>query len=66
MKKELQTRQIASFALRTTYDDIGTENIDQLKRHFLDALGSLIYASTKPTVKKLFRQIQTMGDGGRC
>src|ERR1700712_1195757 len=66
MEKELQNRLIAKFALDTTYDDIGTQNIDQLKRHLLDSLGSLIHATTRPTIHKLVRQISSMGDGGTC
>ncbi|WP_082035781.1 MmgE/PrpD family protein [Pedobacter lusitanus] len=64
--KQLQTRQIASFVLNTTYKDIGKANIEQLKRHFLDAIGSLVHASVKPTIKKLIRQIQAMDEQGNC
>lgn len=31
MEKELQNFKIARFALNSTFDDIGAENIDQLK-----------------------------------
>lgn len=62
----LQTRQIANFALRSEFSDIGYDNIDQLKRHLLDSLGSLIHASDKPAIAKLVHQIQTMGEGGTC
>src|SRR3954467_2829187 len=66
MSKELQTRLIADFALRTSYTDIGSDNVDQLKRHLLDSLGSLIHASTKPAIKKLANQIRALGENGKC
>jgi 2-methylcitrate dehydratase len=66
MEKELQNRQIADFALRTVYEDTGADNIDLLKKHLLDSLGSFIHASTKPAVKKLMRQIKTLGEHGKC
>lgn len=66
MKKELQTRQIARFALGARFEDIGYENIDQLKRHLLDSLGSMIHATQKPTIGKMVRQLQVLGEGGPC
>jgi len=51
MEKELQNFQIARFALNAQYDDLGAAGIDQLKRHLLDALGSMIYASTRPAIQ---------------
>ena len=64
--KNLQNLQIARFALNTPYEAIRQQNIDQLKRHLLDALGSMIHATGKPAIHKLVRQIQAMGDGGKC
>ncbi|WP_262714359.1 MULTISPECIES: hypothetical protein [Mucilaginibacter] len=32
----------------------------------LDALGSLIHAGNKPAIPKLLRQLQAMGEGGKC
>jgi 2-methylcitrate dehydratase len=64
MEKELQNFKIARFALKSRYDGIGAPNIDQLKRHLLDALGSMIHASRKPAIQKLLRQLQVMGEGG--
>ena len=52
MENELQTRQIADFALRTTFENIGKENIDQLKKHLLDSFGSLLHATKKPADSK--------------
>jgi 2-methylcitrate dehydratase len=66
MKKELQNRQIAEFALRTSFDDIDQGSIDLLKKHLLDSIGSLIHASSKPAVKKLARQINSLGENGKC
>jgi 2-methylcitrate dehydratase len=66
MKKELQNRQIADFSLRTSFTDIDSESIDQLKKHLLDAIGSLIHATSKPAIKKLARQINIIGENGKC
>ncbi|HEY4149277.1 MAG TPA: MmgE/PrpD family protein [Chitinophagaceae bacterium] len=66
MEKELQTKQIARFALNTRFEDIGKENIDQLKRHLLDSLGSLLHATTKASVQKMVRQMEQLGEGGAC
>jgi 2-methylcitrate dehydratase len=64
--EELKTQQIARFALQCSYEDVGKENIDQLKRHLLDAVGSLIHATSKPSIKKLVKQLAEMGEGGKC
>jgi 2-methylcitrate dehydratase len=64
--KELQNRQIADFALRVTFDDVGDENIRQLKMHLLDSIGSLIHATTKPSVNKLVKQLSFLGEDGKC
>src|SRR5205814_8863719 len=40
--------------------------IDQLKRHLLDAIASLVYATSAPAVQKLVKQIEALGDGGKC
>jgi 2-methylcitrate dehydratase len=66
MEKELQNIQLARFALNAKFEDIGEKNIIQLKMHLLDALGSFIHAITRPTIKKLVRQITEMGEGGQC
>jgi 2-methylcitrate dehydratase len=66
MEKELQNFKIARFALNAKFSDVGAENIDQLKKHLLDALGSMIHATTKPTIHKLLRQMQLLGEGGQC
>jgi 2-methylcitrate dehydratase len=66
MDNTLQNAQIAEFALRVTYSDIGEQNIEQLKKHLLDSLASLFHASTKPAIKKVVRQLGVVGSGGRC
>jgi 2-methylcitrate dehydratase len=64
--EELQNYKIAQFALSRGYENVGEKNIEQLKRHMLDALGSLIHATSKPAIHKLVRQIRLMGEGGPC
>jgi len=66
MKKECQLIQIARFARSVHYDQLGHSNVEQLKKHLLDSLGSLAFSITNPTVQKLMRQIQSMGEGGSC
>jgi 2-methylcitrate dehydratase len=64
--QNLQNFQIARFALNTPAEAINETQTDQLKKHLLDALGSLVHASTKPAIQKLVRQMQVMGEGGNC
>jgi 2-methylcitrate dehydratase PrpD len=66
MEQELENFKLARFALGAKYEDVGAANIDQLKRHLLDAVGSMIHAGTKPAIQKLLRQLQVMGEGGKC
>lgn len=66
MEKELQNQQIAGFALNANYEQIGEANIDQLKKHLLDSLGSLFHASEKPAIGKLVKQLQELSEGGKC
>jgi 2-methylcitrate dehydratase len=61
-----QTYQIAKFALSRTYKDLHPEIRDQLKKHLLDAVGSLLHCVNKPTLRKLANQIKKLSDGGRC
>lgn len=63
---QLQNQQIAHFALTKRYADIGHDNIEQLKRHLLDAIASLIHATTKPALNKFLRQLQFLSEGGPC
>jgi 2-methylcitrate dehydratase len=64
MKRPYQTEKIAAFALSAQYKDIPAETIDQLKRHLLDAMGSLIHATSKPAIQKLVKQLKVLGSGG--
>lgn len=66
MQQTLQTYQIADFALHATYEQVGAKNIDQLKKHLLDALGSLVHATDKEPILKLKRQLALLADGGSC
>jgi 2-methylcitrate dehydratase len=61
-----QTYQIAKFALSRTYKDVSPEIRDQLKKHLLDAVGSLIHCIRKPTILKLANQIKKLSDRGQC
>jgi len=64
MNRPYQTEQIAAFALKARFGDIPPQTIDQLKRHLLDAMGSLLHALTSPTIQKLVRQLKVLGTGG--
>jgi len=66
MGKQLQNFQIADFALNASFEDVGQTNIEQLKRHLLDALGSLFHTLDKPPIQKLVRQLSVLGEGGKC
>ena len=61
-----QTLQIARFALSRTYKDLNPETIDQLKKHLLDAIASVIHAIDRPTIKKLIAQLNEISEGGKC
>src|SRR5438105_9676397 len=61
-----QTYQMAQFALSKTYDDLSPEIIDQLKKHLLDSVGSLIHCVHRPTIEKLTKQIKNLSSGGHC
>jgi 2-methylcitrate dehydratase len=66
MEKEFQTRQIADFVLRSNFKALNESQVDQLKKHLLDSLGSLIHATGKPALHKLMRQFEVLGDNGSC
>jgi 2-methylcitrate dehydratase len=52
-----QTKQMAGFALNASYDQLPASTIDQLKRHLLDSVGSLIFAQDQPVIVKLKKAI---------
>ena len=56
MKRQLQNYQISEFALSKTFSDLSGDLVDQLKKHLLDSVGSMIHASDKPAILKLARQ----------
>ncbi|MFL5789464.1 MAG: MmgE/PrpD family protein [Flavisolibacter sp.] len=67
MKEKIpQTYQIAHFALSKEFSDIPKQTIDQLKKHLLDAVGSMIHCIERPTIKKLASQISFLSSGGNC
>jgi 2-methylcitrate dehydratase len=66
MKKPLQNYRIATFALGVSASDIDPAIVDQLKRHLLDALGSMVYAAGQPTIAKVVRQIKALSNHGNC
>lgn len=63
---ELQTQKIADFALRASYLDLSQSTIDTLKRHLLDALGSLLSCLDTPTIEKMRKHIQSISGKGDC
>src|SRR5438046_7158701 len=66
MAEDMETFQIARFALNTSYEGLPPEVVDQLKKHLLDSVASLIHAIPRPTVQKLIRHFEVLGDGGKC
>jgi len=67
VENNFQTYEIAKFALSRSYTDIHPEITDQLKKHLLDSLGSLIHCVNRPTIQKLKNAINTLSnDGGQC
>lgn len=66
MDKRYQTFQVADYALQARYEQLGGANTDQLKKHLLDAVGSMFFAIDKPPLQKLFAQLRVLGVGGPC
>jgi len=64
--KKLQTFQLAKFVQNCRYDMLDARIVDQLKRHLLDTVASIIFSIDQPTVQKLFQQIQYIGENGKC
>lgn len=65
-EKKLQTYQIANFALSRTFNDLKAEVVDQLKKHLLDSVGSLLHCLHRPTIEKLSNQISQLSADGDC
>lgn len=65
-EKVPQAFQIAGYTLSKNFEDIPVDVIDQLKKHLLDSIASLVHCIERPTIKKLIRQIQSLDAGGKC
>jgi 2-methylcitrate dehydratase len=61
-----QTYQIAAFALRKKFSNLKPPVVDQLKRHLLDSVGSMIHCLHRPTINKLTAQIDSLSGEGIC
>lgn len=61
-----QCEKIARFALTTKFEQLDPSIVNQLKIHLLDTLGSILHASTRPTIIKLIDALKFLGDGGEC
>jgi 2-methylcitrate dehydratase len=59
-----QTYQIARFALSRKFSDLDASTIDQLKKHLLDAMGSLFHCINRPTIQKLASYVKEVSAGG--
>ncbi|RFM32624.1 MmgE/PrpD family protein [Chitinophaga silvisoli] len=58
------TERIARFSFFSAYEQLKPATIEQLKKHLLDAMGSMLYSMKAPTVEKLFRQIKFLQANG--
>lgn len=65
-QNDLQTYQIAKFALSKSFQDLPSQTIDQLKKHLLDSVGSMLHCLYRPTIEKLTKQITELSYGGDC
>jgi 2-methylcitrate dehydratase len=65
-ESNLQTYQIARFALSRTFDELRPETVNQLKKHLLDAVGSILHCLHRPTIQKLTGQISALSGNGDC
>jgi 2-methylcitrate dehydratase len=65
MTEPFQTQKIARFAL-SGFEDLPPDITDQLKKHLLDSVGSLLHSLNQSSVKKLIRQFRDLGDSGKC
>lgn len=60
------TEKIARFALQSAYSHLSNDIRDQLKKHLLDSIGSMLYSLQAPTVQKLLRQTASLQQDGAC
>src|ERR1051326_1169902 len=66
MTEKYQTLKISEFIQATSFEKIPSDVIDQLKKHLLDSVGSMLHAIDRPTIQKLVRQIKSIGSEGNC
>ncbi|SEL53178.1 2-methylcitrate dehydratase [Chitinophaga rupis] len=66
MKDLSITEKIARFALQSAYSHLSNDIRDQLKKHLLDSIGSMLYSLKAPTVQKLLRQTAGLQQNGAC
>jgi 2-methylcitrate dehydratase len=66
MEKPYQSYQIADFSLNASFESIGPEIIEQLKRHLLDSVGSVIVAQKSTTIHKLAATLIHLSGDGSC
>lgn len=64
MEKVHQTIQLAEFVHDVSYNSLPADLIDQLKRHLLDAIGSLVHAQSADTIKKYAEYLRAIGSCG--
>lgn len=60
------TTSMARFANLSAFDQLDTDITDQLKRHLLDTVGSMIYASRQDTIQKCLRTLKMLQQNGDC
>lgn len=60
------TTAMARFASLSTFNQLDTAITEQLKRHLLDAVGSMVYASRQDTIQKCLRQLRVLQQDGAC
>lgn len=58
------TEKISRFSFFSAYEQLKPATIQQLKKHLLDTVGSMLYAMKAPTVEKLFRQMHYLQEKG--
>lgn len=62
----MQTFRLAKFIHSTNHHTLNDAILQQLKKHLLDAVGSLLFATTQPAIQKMVRYLMQLGEGGKC
>lgn len=60
------TGRMAEFAKLSAYSQLDAPTVAQLKKHLLDAVASMVYASRQDTILKCFHQHKALQESGRC